>query len=50
MIAKRKSVFIILAVIGLSFSLYFFMSKSWLLLVIGILFSLVAAYNTTCGK
>ncbi|MBI2135378.1 hypothetical protein HYU09_05285 [Candidatus Woesearchaeota archaeon] len=48
-IPVRKTAFKLLAIVGIAFSLYFLIVKDWFLFVIGILFSLVAAYNITCG-
>ena len=46
---RRKTIFVLLTALGTVFSLYFLVIKEWLLFVIGILFSFVAAYNITCG-
>jgi len=46
---RRKTIFVLLAALGMIVSLYFLVIKEWLLFVIGILFSFVAAYNITCG-
>jgi len=47
---NRRLAFVFLTVIGAGFSIYFLVAKNWPLLLVGILFSIVAAYNTTCGK
>ncbi len=48
-LSGRKAIFIFLTTLGIISSLYFFIAKDWFLLIIGILFSFVAAYNITCG-
>ena len=47
---NKRLAFVSLTIIGAGLSIYFLVAKTWLLLIIGILFSIVAAYNTTCGK
>ena len=48
MLSRRKLIFIFLTVFGIIFTIYFIVMKNLILIVIGILFSLVAAYNITC--
>ena len=50
MLSNRKLIFIILTIIGIIFTLYFFISKEWFLAIIGALFSVVAAYNIICKE
>ncbi|MBI2208605.1 hypothetical protein HYU50_03845 [Candidatus Woesearchaeota archaeon] len=48
-LSGRKTIFILLAALGMIVSLYFLIMKEWFLLGIGLVFSFVAAYNITCG-
>ena len=47
--SKRKLAFILLTILGVIFTFAFLFMKDLFLVIIGILFSFVAAYNTTCG-
>ena len=46
---KRKLAFTLLTILGVIFTFAFLVMEDLFLAIIGILFSFVAAYNTTCG-
>ena len=48
--SRRKLNFMVLTILGIIFTTYFFVIENLILIIIGILFSIVAAYNVTCEE